>query len=104
MAATANGSSSPLRTPADPTYVRPKKCLNSPAAIGERTELSPHANNTACGLAERGASISPLPVQHADQREQAPCGVEVEANLFLQALHQELGALVVQPAPAHIDR
>src|SRR5947209_11471818 len=125
IAATANGSSSPLRTPAEPTYVRPKKCLNSPAAIGERTEFIPHANSTACGLAERGASIGSdhlfehelvrkpvptfrahalaLPVQHADQREQAPRGVEVDADLFLEPLHQQFRTFVVQTTPPHID-
>jgi len=53
----------------------------SPAAIGERTELRPQVNSTACGGApcavedardalEPGHG-SPLPVQHADQGEQA---------------------------------
>jgi hypothetical protein len=31
-------------------------CLNSPAAIGERTELSPQANITACGFMLRAPS------------------------------------------------
>jgi hypothetical protein len=32
--------------------------LNSPAAIGERTEFIPQANSTACGRAEREAAIA----------------------------------------------
>ena len=32
--------------------VRPNICPNSPAAIGERMELRPHANSTASGRVE----------------------------------------------------
>src|SRR5690349_6839224 len=81
-------------------------CRNSAAAIGERTELSPQANSTACGRAMIGAPIpvSPFPVQHGNQREEAARGVEIDADLVLEPLHQELGALVLEPAPAHVDR
>src|SRR5215471_16481884 len=110
IAASAKGSSSPLRAPADATYETwPNRWRNSAAAIGERTELSPQANSTACGRAMIGAApISPsalaLPVQHGDQREQVARRVEVDDDLVLEPLHQELGALVVQRAPAHVDR
>src|SRR4051794_15662695 len=66
----------------------------------------PQANSIACGLADRtgGDTRSALPVQHADEREQAACGVEVDLDLFLQPLLEQVRALVVQPAPAHVDR
>jgi hypothetical protein len=31
-------------------------CRNRPAAIGDRTELSPQANSTACGFVLRAPS------------------------------------------------
>src|SRR5215468_2523594 len=46
----------------------------------------------------------PLPVQHADEREQAAGGVEVDPHLLAQPVHENARALVVQPAPAHVDR
>src|ERR1041385_6046742 len=104
MAATAKGSSSPRCTPAEPTYmVLPKNSRNKPAAIGERTEFSPQANNTACG---RGgaAKRSALPVQHADQREQAARGVDVDLHFVLEPLHQDTRAVVVDGAPSHVER
>ncbi len=68
MTATANGSSSPLRTPADPTYaLRPKKCRNKAAAIGERIAFKPQANSTACGLSARPAAAMRYPFQCSTQ-------------------------------------
>src|SRR3954454_21122792 len=46
---------------------------------------------------------SALPMQREDQREQAPGGVVIDQNLAAEPLHQKLGGLVVQPAPAHVD-
>jgi hypothetical protein len=42
-------------------------------------------------------------MQHADQREQPARGVKVHLDLAGEPLHQELRALVVQPAPPHVD-
>src|SRR5580692_9694419 len=106
MAATAKASSSPLRTPAEPTYVvRPNIWVNRPAAIGERTEFMPQANSTARGRVTAAAiGLSALPVQHRDQGEQPPRGVEVDLDLALEPLHHDARALVVQPPAAHIER
>src|SRR5215469_3957771 len=82
--------------------------LNSAAAMGERTTFCPQANSTDCGCATIGAAIAALPlalpVQHGDEREQVAGGVEIDSDLVLEALDQEIGALVVQRAPAHVDR
>jgi hypothetical protein len=43
-------------------------------------------------------------MQHADQSEQAACGVEIEPDLARQSLHQDVGALVVQRTPRHVER
>src|SRR5215813_4317782 len=107
MTATAKGSSSPFCTPAEPTYiVAPNICLSSPAAIGERTAFMPHANNTAWGREGRSdAAIrsSTFPVQYADQREQPPRSIEIDRHFSLQTLHQDLRAVIVDGATAHID-
>src|SRR4029077_15686885 len=42
-------------------------------------------------------------MQDADQREQAPRSVAVELDLAGEGLAQEIGAFVVQAAPAHVD-
>src|SRR3546814_18276893 len=42
-------------------------------------------------------------VENADQREQPARGSEVDLDLAVEALAQQLGAFVVQAAPAHID-
>ena len=47
---------------------------------------------------------SALPVQHADQREQPARGVEIDRHLVLEPLHQDVRAVVVDAAPAHVDR
>src|SRR5579863_6064532 len=84
---------------------RPNICANKPAAIGERTELSPQANSTARGcVADAGIAPSPLPVQHRDQREQPPRRVEIELDLALEPLHEDVRGLVVQGAAAHVER
>src|SRR5262245_65730304 len=107
MTATANQSGSPLRTPAEAILSTPANiCRASAAAIGERTEFCPQANSTDLGFnAGSGApTASALPMQHADEREQPPRGLEIDQNLALEALHQELGALVVECAAAHVER
>ena len=46
----------------------PNSCLRRPAAIGERTELSPQANSTACGRPGRAPSpCTPHPFQCSTQ-------------------------------------
>src|ERR1700720_3022623 len=105
ITAAAKGSSSPLRTPAEPTYTpRPKICPNKAAAIGERTELSPQANSTASGGRDCGGiASSALPVQDRDQSEKAARGAEIDVDLALEPLHHQVRAFVVQTAPRHIE-
>src|SRR5258708_29221645 len=43
-------------------------------------------------------------MQHADQREQAAGGVEVERDLIGDAFHKQRGAFVVERPSAHVDR
>src|SRR4051812_42521176 len=78
-----------------------------------RFRSSPHlaassmrTSETVCSNRCRNFKFSALalPVQHADQREQAARGVEVDLDLLLQPLAQQLGAFVVKPAPSHVDR
>src|SRR3954447_21866687 len=49
------------------------------------------------------AFASSLPMEYADQSEQAACGIEIEHYLACQTLHQDIGALVVERAPAHVE-
>ena len=42
-------------------------------------------------------------MQDADQGEQPTRGVEVDLDLAREPLAQQLGAFVVQAAPAHVD-
>src|ERR1700754_3813451 len=73
--------------------------------MGERTALWPQANSTACGLDGAASTTrSSLPVQDANEREQTASGVEIDLHLELEALHQELRALVMQAAPAQVER
>src|SRR5215813_11073971 len=105
MAAIAKPSSSPLRTPAEATTKAfPNACRAKAAAIGERTEFCPQANSTARGFVGASSTRSAFPVQDANEREQAPRGLEIDRHLVLEAIHQELRAFVVQRAPAHVDR
>src|SRR5580698_3448033 len=84
---------------------RPNIWPNKAAAIGERTELRPQANNTASGrFACDGIGPSALPVQYRDQGEQPARGVEIQIDLALEPFHHQARALVVQPAPAHVER
>ena len=43
-------------------------------------------------------------MQNADQREEAPRGVDVQIGFALKPLLQDAGPLVVDAAPRHIDR
>ena len=43
-------------------------------------------------------------MQHADQREQAAGGIEINVDLALQPFLQQFGGFVVDRAPGHIDR
>src|SRR6185295_13124011 len=45
-----------------------------------------------------------LDVKDADQGEQAAGGVEIHLDLAGEAFLEELGGLVVQAAPGHVDR
>src|SRR5215475_3165577 len=78
----------------------------------------PQANNTAWGREERSDADMPvlspehdaarhhalaLPVQHADQGEQATRGIEIDHHLSLESFHQNTRTVIVNGAPAHID-
>src|SRR5579864_6928012 len=106
ITATANGSSSPFCTPAEAiATVCPNSCCARPAAIGERTAFMPQANSTARGRKGRsGIAASTLPVQDADQREQAAGGVDIDFHFLLEPLHQNARTVVVDGATAHVDR
>src|ERR1700753_145186 len=77
-----------------------------PAAIGLRTAFMEQANSTAPG------SSSPLgprialafQLEHADQGEEPPRGVEIDLNLALEPLPEQRRSLVVQTAPRHVQR
>src|SRR5260370_42367823 len=43
-------------------------------------------------------------MKHGDERKQPPRRIEVDGDLMLEALYQEVGALVVQSPPSHVDR
>src|SRR5688572_8697814 len=67
--------------------------------------LSPCAGmreRTAASQADARAVWS-FDVEHADQREQAPRGVEIDVDLAVQCALQQLGRFVVDRAPGHID-
>src|SRR6185503_18021363 len=74
------------------------------AAIGERTALRLQAKRTAPGRsASPPGKASSLPVERADEREQASrCG-DVDQDLALEPLHEETAAFVMQAAPSHVD-
>src|SRR4029079_14237974 len=73
------------------------------AAIGERTALRLQAKRTAPGRSAAPPNGSALPMERAEQREQAACGRNVDGDLALEPLHQELTAFVVNTAPPHVD-
>src|ERR1700691_5470466 len=52
----------------------------------------------------RSSPLSSADMQHAEQREQLPRGGEIDGYLAGQGFAQQLGALVVYRATAHIDR
>src|SRR6476619_5410797 len=84
---------------------RPARCLRIAAAIGERTELRLQAKRTAPGRsASPGPKASALPMQGADQGEQASRGGDVDEYLALEPLHEEPAAFIVQATPSHVDR
>src|SRR5690606_4174865 len=68
--------------------------------MGERNAFRVQANRTLPG----SSATSATNVQHADQGEQAPRRLGVEADLALERLCELFRALVVQAAPAHVDR
>src|SRR5262249_56411118 len=83
----------------------PARCLRMAAAIGERTALRLPAKRTAPGRsASPGSKASALPMQGADQGEQASGGGDVDENLALEPLHEEPASFVMQATPSHIDR
>src|SRR5579862_3725690 len=101
ITATANGSIGAVRTPTESTKIRPPWiCRSSAAAIGERIEFKVQANSTLPG--NRAMLTSDM--QHAEQREEPPCRVEVDLDAIGKTLAQLLAAFIVQSAAAHIDR
>src|SRR5690606_16034209 len=95
----------PALTPADSTRMRsPTRWRRIAAAMGLRTALSAHANRTDRGPPPSPDTCSPLPVQGRDEREEAPGGIEIDLDLSLEPLDEHAAALVMQPAPADVDR
>src|SRR4249920_3018728 len=83
----------------------PARCLRIAAAIGERTALRLQAKRTAPGRSvSPPAKASSLPMQGADQGEQASRGGDVDQDLALEPLHQQAAPFVVQAPPSHVDR
>src|SRR5262245_14201586 len=83
----------------------PARCLRIAAAIGERTELRLQAKRTAPGRsASPGPKASALPMERADQGEQASCRADVDQHLALEPLHEQPASFVVQATPSHVDR
>src|SRR5688572_8714774 len=102
IAAMAKPSISLARTPTESTKIRaPWRYLSSASAMGERIEFCVQQNKTALGWLD--IPPSRLHVQGADQREQPACRSEIHLHLARQAVAQDLGALVVEPTPAHVD-
>src|SRR5512134_2516247 len=50
------------------------------------------------------ARLSPLPVQRAEQREQAPGRGDIDGDLALEPLLQQAAPFVVQAPAPHVDR
>src|SRR5687767_8676193 len=76
--------------------------------MGERTEFIPQRKSTEwtrffVPLSAPSATRSASPMQGEDEREQAPGGVEVDHHLTFEPLYQELGRLVVESPPSHVD-
>src|SRR5271154_6631026 len=101
MTAMAKGSTGCACTPTESTKTR-RACRRRSiaAAIGERIELKLQAKSTLPGSR---AIHSASDVQHADEGEEPARGVEVDLDLVRQPLPQQLRALVVQAAPAHVE-
>src|SRR6185436_3457091 len=57
---------------------------------------------TWAGENQGGESL--FQVQRRDQREQPPRRVEIDLDLAFEPLAQQMRAVVMQPAPAHVDR
>src|SRR6516164_7970793 len=70
------------------------------SAMGERSAFCVQQKRTLPGSSP--TTLSP-DVQDADQGEETTRGGAVELDLACEPLTQEVGALVVQPAPAHVD-
>src|SRR6185437_7743655 len=84
----------------------PNRCRIRAAAIGLRTEFNVQAKRTAPGssspLGPRIASA--LQVEHADQSEQTPRGVEIDLDFAFEPFLQKRRTIVVQAPAAHIER
>src|SRR5581483_11071778 len=78
----------------------PWRCFRYASAIGERTAFKVQAKRTLCGRSKGSAAD----VQHAEQREQAARRVVVDLDAPLELGLQQARALVVEAAPAHVDR
>src|SRR5262249_42002922 len=102
ITATAKGSIGRGRTPTESTKIRRAcSCRSIAAAIGERIALWLQANSTLPG---RRMPASAPDVPHAQQGEEPRRGIEVDLDLVRELLSEQLGALVVKAAAAHVDR
>src|SRR3954471_3722521 len=86
---------------------RHRATCRAPAAAARppsaRARNSGRRRTAPLAAAATTALASSLPMEYADQSEQAACGIEIEHYLARQTLHQDVGALVVERAPAHIE-
>ena len=82
----------------------PSICFSSAAAIGERTELSPQANSTACGRMRRGMPLQPFQCSTQISVNSRRAVSKSSVTLRLSRSIRMSRALVVQAAPAHVDR
>src|SRR3990172_6597043 len=73
------------------------------AAMGERTALRLQAKRTAPGRSVPSPKSSALPVERAEEREQATGGGDIDGDLALEPLLQQAAPFVVQAPPSHVD-
>src|SRR3712207_9039307 len=99
--------SRPARPCARPRTARRSTCQNNagrwpppwgsaPSSWRRRTEPNGSVSGAPC------PRLAP-PVKGEDEGEDPARGSEIQDQLAVQALHQQLGRLVVQAPPAHVE-
>src|SRR5436305_440478 len=100
----------PTKTPSISPGSRPASAMAVPATRPIRPSTSSSSlPNGVWAQPTMAASVmavlrSDALVQHADKGEQPACGLVVDLGFVLEPGAQEGGPLVVQSAPAHVDR